>query len=125
MQAASCRQVSTENGVRKPQAGFCCNESSRVPHAGEIHFPALQEMCIRDREQTVNPESNYSFGEGGAGAYSDGKLYKMCIRDRCTSYHIDTVTSQRTEQLTGNTRRMLHILTYNGYRSQILLSLYG
>lgn len=23
----------------------------------------------------VNPESNYSFGEGGAGAYSDGKLY--------------------------------------------------
>lgn len=27
------------------------------------------------REQTVNPESNYSFGEGGAGAYSDGKLY--------------------------------------------------
>lgn len=27
------------------------------------------------REHTVNPESNYSFGEGGAGAYSDGKLY--------------------------------------------------
>ena len=26
-------------------------------------------------EQRVNPESNYSFGEGGAGAYSDGKLY--------------------------------------------------
>ncbi len=23
----------------------------------------------------MNPESNYSFGEGGAGAYSDGKLY--------------------------------------------------
>ena len=27
------------------------------------------------REHTVNPESNYCFGEGGAGAYSDGKLY--------------------------------------------------
>ena len=26
-------------------------------------------------EQRVNPESNYSFGEGGAGAFSDGKLY--------------------------------------------------
>lgn len=26
-------------------------------------------------EQAVDPESNYSFGEGGAGAYSDGKLY--------------------------------------------------
>ena len=23
----------------------------------------------------VNPESNYCFGEGGAGTYSDGKLY--------------------------------------------------
>lgn len=27
------------------------------------------------REQCVNPESNYCFGEGGAGAYSDGKLF--------------------------------------------------
>ncbi len=27
------------------------------------------------RSHTVDPESNYSFGEGGAGAYSDGKLY--------------------------------------------------
>ena len=27
------------------------------------------------QEQRVDPESNYCFGEGGAGAYSDGKLY--------------------------------------------------
>ncbi len=27
------------------------------------------------REQLVNPDSNYCFGEGGAGTYSDGKLY--------------------------------------------------
>lgn len=27
------------------------------------------------REHQVDPESNYSFGEGGAGAFSDGKLY--------------------------------------------------
>ena len=27
------------------------------------------------RRHKVDPESNYSFGEGGAGAYSDGKLY--------------------------------------------------
>lgn len=27
------------------------------------------------REHKVDTESNYSFGEGGAGAYSDGKLY--------------------------------------------------
>lgn len=27
------------------------------------------------REHSVNPDSNYCFGEGGAGTYSDGKLY--------------------------------------------------
>lgn len=27
------------------------------------------------RERKINPASNYCFGEGGAGAYSDGKLY--------------------------------------------------
>ena len=42
-----------------------------------------------------------------------------------TGYHIDTVASQRAEQLAGNTRRMLHILAYNGHRSQIFLRLYG
>jgi uncharacterized FAD-dependent dehydrogenase len=33
------------------------------------------DMAQISRTQEVNPESNYSFGEGGAGAYSDGKLY--------------------------------------------------
>ena len=28
-----------------------------------------------NRNQEVNPESNYSFGEGGAGTFSDGKLF--------------------------------------------------
>ena len=30
---------------------------------------------------TVDPDSNYCFGEGGAGTYSDGKLY---TRSHCT-----------------------------------------
>ena len=34
-----------------------------------------KDLVQISREHTVNPESNYSFGEGGAGAYSDGKLY--------------------------------------------------
>ena len=34
-----------------------------------------KDLAQISREHTVNPESNYSFGEGGAGAYSDGKLY--------------------------------------------------
>ena len=34
-----------------------------------------RDLAQIPRTQTVDPESNYSFGEGGAGAYSDGKLY--------------------------------------------------
>ena len=34
-----------------------------------------KDLAQISREHTVNPESNDSFGEGGAGAYSDGKLY--------------------------------------------------
>ena len=34
-----------------------------------------RDIALISREHRVNAESNYSFGEGGAGAYSDGKLY--------------------------------------------------
>jgi uncharacterized FAD-dependent dehydrogenase len=34
-----------------------------------------RDLAAINRMQTVNPESNYCFGEGGAGTYSDGKLY--------------------------------------------------
>lgn len=33
------------------------------------------DIAKLNREQIINPESNYAFGEGGAGTYSDGKLY--------------------------------------------------
>jgi uncharacterized FAD-dependent dehydrogenase len=33
------------------------------------------DMVHLAREQEVNPDSNWCFGEGGAGTYSDGKLY--------------------------------------------------
>lgn len=33
------------------------------------------DMALISREGIVNPDSNYCFGEGGAGAFSDGKLY--------------------------------------------------
>ena len=32
-------------------------------------------MAAIARRGEVDPDSNYCFGEGGAGAYSDGKLY--------------------------------------------------
>lgn len=34
-----------------------------------------RDLAKINREGSVNPESNYCFGEGGAGTYSDGKLY--------------------------------------------------
>lgn len=34
-----------------------------------------RDLASLNKEQLVNPESNYCFGEGGAGTYSDGKLY--------------------------------------------------
>ena len=34
-----------------------------------------KDMANISRENIVDPDSNYCFGEGGAGAYSDGKLY--------------------------------------------------
>jgi len=33
------------------------------------------DMAALSREGIVNPDSNYCYGEGGAGAFSDGKLY--------------------------------------------------
>jgi uncharacterized FAD-dependent dehydrogenase len=34
-----------------------------------------RDLAVLNRLGTVDPESNYCFGEGGAGTYSDGKLY--------------------------------------------------
>ena len=34
-----------------------------------------RDLAALNRRGEVNPESNYCFGEGGAGTYSDGKLY--------------------------------------------------
>jgi uncharacterized FAD-dependent dehydrogenase len=34
-----------------------------------------RDLAALNKELVLNPESNYCFGEGGAGTYSDGKLY--------------------------------------------------
>jgi uncharacterized FAD-dependent dehydrogenase len=34
-----------------------------------------RDLAALNKEGLINPESNYCFGEGGAGTYSDGKLY--------------------------------------------------
>lgn len=51
---------------------------------------------------TVNPDSNYCFGEGGAGTYSDGKLYTRSVKR-------------------GNVRKILEVLVQHGAASDILI----
>jgi uncharacterized protein len=60
-----------------------------------------RDLALLNREGLVNPESNYCFGEGGAGTYSDGKLY--------------TRSNKR-----GNINRILHLLTQFGADESIL-----
>ena len=45
-----------------------------VERGKDVHS-RKKDIARISREHVVDPESNYSFGEGGAGAYSDGKLY--------------------------------------------------
>ncbi len=61
-----------------------------------------RDLAAINKENIVNPDSNYCFGEGGAGTYSDGKLY--------------TRSSKR-----GNVRRILEILVAFGSREEILI----
>lgn len=59
------------------------------------------DLAALNKKQTVNPESNYCFGEGGAGTYSDGKLY--------------TRSDKR-----GNVKRILEIMVAHGATPAIL-----
>ncbi len=60
-----------------------------------------RDLAAINKEQVVNPESNYCFGEGGAGTYSDGKLY--------------TRSKKR-----GDFRRILEIFVAHGATEKIL-----
>lgn len=61
-----------------------------------------RDIAAINKEHIVNPESNYCFGEGGAGTYSDGKLY--------------TRSKKR-----GDVRRILEILVNHQATEQILV----
>ena len=60
-----------------------------------------RDLAAMNKEGIVNPESNYCFGEGGAGTYSDGKLY--------------TRSTKR-----GDVQRILNILVHFGADERIL-----
>lgn len=59
-------------------AAYRCLERGLKPIVIERGKPVQErrrDLAKINREGFVNPESNYCFGEGGAGTYSDGKLY--------------------------------------------------
>ena len=61
-----------------------------------------RDLAALNKEHIVNPDSNYCFGEGGAGTYSDGKLY--------------TRSKKR-----GDLRRIMEILVAHGANEDILV----
>ena len=60
-----------------------------------------RDLAAINKDHIVNPESNYCFGEGGAGTYSDGKLY--------------TRSKKR-----GDIRKVLETLVAHGAKQDIL-----
>jgi uncharacterized protein len=61
-----------------------------------------RDLAAINKEHIVNPDSNYCFGEGGAGTYSDGKLY--------------TRSTKR-----GDVQKILNILVAHGASEEILI----
>lgn len=61
-----------------------------------------RDLAAINRQHTVHPDSNYCFGEGGAGTYSDGKLY--------------TRSTKR-----GDVRSVLELLVAHGASDDILV----
>ncbi|MCK0157061.1 FAD-binding protein [Cellulophaga sp. F20128] len=61
-----------------------------------------RDLKAINQEHIVNEDSNYCFGEGGAGTYSDGKLYTRSLKR-------------------GDVRKIFENLVYHGATEQILV----
>lgn len=71
-----------------------------IERGKDVHSRRIDIARI-SRDHKVDPESNYSFGEGGAGAFSDGKLY--------------TRSKKR-----GNVEKILNVFCQHGASTSIL-----
>ncbi|MCM1312865.1 MAG: FAD-binding protein [Bacteroides sp.] len=71
-----------------------------IERGKDVHSRRIDIARI-SREHKVDSESNYSFGEGGAGAFSDGKLY--------------TRSKKR-----GNVEKILNVFCQHGASTSIL-----
>ncbi len=90
-----------------PAGLFCAYQLARsgvasiVLDRGKRVQPRRRDLKVLQRHGQVDPDSNYCFGEGGAGTYSDGKLY--------------TRSHKR-----GNVRDVLEILVAHGAAPEVL-----
>lgn len=75
--------------------------ASVVVDRGKPVQPRRRDLKLLNQKGVVDPDSNYCFGEGGAGTYSDGKLY--------------TRSHKR-----GNVRDVIEVLALHGAPSAIL-----
>ncbi len=60
------------------------------------------DLATLNREGVVDEDSNYAFGEGGAGTFSDGKLFTRSVRR-------------------GNVRKILEVFHHHGASDDILI----
>ncbi|WP_207429692.1 NAD(P)/FAD-dependent oxidoreductase [Pedobacter sp. SYSU D00535] len=64
-----------------------------------------RDLAAINKEGRINPESNYCFGEGGAGTYSDGKLYTRSNKRGDVQYVLKTfVAHGATEEILVDAR---------------------
>lgn len=83
--------------LRLIELGFC----PIVIERGKNVRDRKKDLSLITKVQRVDAESNYCFGEGGAGAYSDGKLY--------------TRSKKR-----GNVEKILNVFCQHGASTSIL-----
>ena len=72
-----------------------------IVERGKEVSPRKRDIAAINRNQAIDPDSNYAFGEGGAGTFSDGKLF--------------TRSKKR-----GDYNKILQTLVFHGAAPQIL-----
>src|SRR5690606_24596736 len=86
-------------------AALQCIENGMKPiilERGKDVKSRRRDLAALNKHGEVDPDSNYCFGEGGAGTYSDGKLY--------------TRSNKR-----GDVQKVLELFVYHGAPADILV----
>lgn len=66
--------------------------------AGKEVQPRRHDLASLNQRGELNPDSNYCFGEGGAGTFSDGKLYTRSKDKSGVRFVLETLVSHGADQ---------------------------